>query len=150
MRSRHRQSGVAALEFGILLIPLVLIAFGITEFGRAFFEYNALVKGTRDAARFLSLQGPGDANDIAMARCLVVYGNTTCSGAARAPGLTTDMVVVCDSSSCAGTHQAQPTGTGVMNLVTVTVSGFPFTSLVPFVVPNLSFGDISTTMRQVL
>jgi len=149
-RGRTRQRGVAAVEMGIVLIPLVFLMFGITEFGRAFYQYNTIVKATRDAARFLSGQGPGDATSIGKARCLVVYGNTDCTGSALVPGLSTGEVVVCDSTNCASTHAAQSTGSGVINLVTVTVSGYGFTSVVPFVVPNLTFNDISTTMRQVL
>ena len=146
----RKQSGVAAVELGIVLIPLVLLAFGITEFGRAIYQYTALTKAARDATRFLSAQGPGDANDISAAQCLTVYGNKACTGNPLIPNLTTAMVSVCDSTSCAGTHQNQPTGSGVINLVTVTVTGYPFTSLVPFIVPSMNFGAISTTMRQVL
>lgn len=145
-----RQRGVAVLELGILLLPLVLIVFGITEFGRAFYEYNAIAKGTRDAVRYLSMQGPGDPTDAGKAKCMVVYGNSGCTGSARVLGLTTAMVTVCDSVTCAGTHAAQPTGSGSVNLVTVTVTGFPFTSIVPFVVPAMVFNNISTTMRAVL
>ena len=157
MNSRKKEKGAAAVEFAVLLIPLVLIAFGITEFGRAFFEYNAIVKGTRDGVRFLTMKGPLDpadvtsAAEIAQAKCMVVHGNAGCTGAARVPYLTPAMVTICDSFTCAATHNAQSTGTGVVNLVTVTVTGYMFTLLVPFIMPNpLTFSDISTTMRQVL
>lgn len=53
-RTLKTQRGVAAVEFGILLIPLVLLAFGITEYGRAMYQYNALGKSVRSAARYLS------------------------------------------------------------------------------------------------
>lgn len=149
-RSLIKQKGVAAVEMGIMLIPLVTLVFGITELGRAFYQYNSIAKATRDAARFLSGQGPGDANDISTARCLAVYGNGTCSGSPLVPGLTVSQVSVCDSSNCAATHAAQTTGSGVINLVTVSVVGYSFTSVVPFVVPNLTFNEIGTTMRQVL
>lgn len=154
MNIYRKQRGVAAVELGIVLIPLVLLAFGITEFGRAIYQYNALAKATRDATRFLSAQGPGDANDISAAKCLTVYGNKACTGNPLIPNLTTAMVTVCDSSNCPS-HLNQTTSTesgvsGPINLVTVTVTGYPFTSLVPFVVPSMAFGEISTTMRQVL
>ena len=58
------------------------------------------------------------------------------------------MVTVCDATNCPGDHQFQPTGSGVVNLVTVTVTGYTFTSMVPFVVPNIVFGPISATMVQ--
>jgi Flp pilus assembly protein TadG len=145
-----KQQGVAAVELAILLtFVLVPLLFGMTEFGRALYQYNGLTKATRDATRFLSTQGPGDPNDISAARCLAVYGNKACAGDSLVPNLTTAMVSVCDSSSCPS-HLNQPTGSGVINLVTVTVSGYPFTSLAPFFVPAFTFGDISTTMRQVL
>lgn len=52
---RHsNQSGVAAVEFAIVIIPLLLIVAGIIEFGRTFWYYDTLVKSTRDAARLLS------------------------------------------------------------------------------------------------
>jgi Flp pilus assembly protein TadG len=150
MNIYQKQRGVAAVELGIVLIPLVLLAFAITEFGRAVYEYNTVAKMTRDATRFLSGQGPGDPNDISAAKCLTVYGNKACTGVPLVPNLTTAMVNICDSTSCAGTHQSQPTGSGVINLVTVSVTGCPFTSLVPLFVPSMNFGSISTTMRQVL
>jgi Flp pilus assembly protein TadG len=145
-----KQRGMAAVELAILLIPLVLLAFGITEFGRAIYQYNTLTKATRDATRFLSGQGPGDPADITPAQCLAVYGNKDCQGIPLAPNLTTAMVSICDSVSCPALYQNQPTGSGVINLVSVTITGYPFTSLVPFVVPSMTFGAISTTMRQVL
>lgn len=149
MKNYRKQRGIAAVELAIVLIPLVLLAFGITEFGRAIYQYNALTKATRDATRFLSAQGAGDPNDISAAKCLAVYGNKACTGNLLVPNLTTAMVSVCDSSNCPD-HQSQSTGSGVINLVTVTVTAYPFTSLVPFVVPSMTFGAISTTMRQVL
>lgn len=150
MNNIRKQRGIAAVELGILLPTLLLpLAFGITEFGRAIYEYNALAKATRDATRFLSSQSPGDATDITTAKCLAVYGNKSCISPALAPNLTMTMVTVCDSTNCAD-HQAQQTGSGVINLVSVRIDGYPFTSLVPFQVPSISFGRISTTMRQVL
>jgi Flp pilus assembly protein TadG len=146
----HRgQRGVAAVEFAILLVPLVLLTFGITEYGRAMYQYNTLAKGARSAVRYLTQRSPGDASQIAIAQCLAVYGNVACSEPALAPGLTTSMVSVCDATNCAGTHSNQPTGSGVVNLVTVTISGYPFVSLVPSLIPSFTFGDISATMRQV-
>ena len=147
MNRYGKQRGVAAVELAILMtFILVPLLFGITEFGRALYQYNTLLKGTRDAARYLSMQGPGDPNDVGIAQCLAVYGNKTCTGSSLVPNLAKGMVSVCDSTICSS-HLNQPTGSGVVNLVTVTVSGYTFTSLVPFVVPGFTFDSISTTMR---
>src|SRR5512142_2752935 len=84
------QRGAAAVEMAILLIPLVIMAFGMTELGRAFYYYNGLVSSTRDASRYLSMQPHGEGEAAAL--CLAVNGNPQCSGAPVVPGLTTAMV----------------------------------------------------------
>ncbi|SMF10843.1 TadE/TadG family type IV pilus assembly protein [Pseudogulbenkiania subflava] len=153
MQRYSRQTGVAAVEMAFLLMPLIFIVFGITEFGRAFYQYNTVVKATRDAARYLSGQQPGTKD--AEATCLVKYGNySACladpsyTGPLLAPGLATATISICDWPRCAN-HNAQGSDP-VVNLVSVTVSNYQFTSLVPFVTSGLStitFSDIHTTMK---
>ena len=145
-----RQRGVAAVEFGLLLTPLVLMIFGTTELGRAIYSYNTLDKTVRDAARHLSQHGPGDATIAAQAKCLAVYGTTDCSGSVVAPGLTVGMVTLCDASLCPGTHANQTTGLGSINLVTVSIQSYAYTSVVHFVVPDMTFNNISVTLRAQL
>jgi Flp pilus assembly protein TadG len=150
MKKRIQQKGVAAVEFAILLPVLLFIVFGITEFGRALYAYNTIVKGTRDAARYAMIQQPGGGAD-AVIQCLAVYGNTACSGSPLASGLTTDMVSVCDWQRCSPTHQSQGTAP-VVNLVTVTVRGYAYQSpIISFFMPggssSFTFADISTTMK---
>lgn len=156
MNKTTRQKGVAAIEFAILLPLLLLIVFGITEFGRALYQYNTLVKATRDAARYVMMQNPGGTADPA-AKCLAVYGNTSCTGTPLAPGLTVNAVTICDWQRCSATHQSQGAAP-VVNLVTVTINDpvtadadlYRFQSFVPFVTADLAsfaFGPISTTMK---
>lgn len=151
----RRQSGAAAVEFALLIIPMLVMVFGITEFGRAMYQYNTLVKATRDATRYLSTQASG--TGVGTAQCLAVYGNKTCVAPTLLPGLTTAMVTECDAFSCPTTHSSVATGAGAVNLVTVTIQGYQFQSLVNFTVagfgvgmPSITFGAVSTTMRQVL
>jgi Flp pilus assembly protein TadG len=150
MKPFQHQRGVAAVEMAIMLLPLVILTFGTTEYGRAVYQYNTLVKASRDAARFLSGQGPGDPADATAAKCLAVYGNMTCSGTTLLPNLDVAMVSICDSTTCPGTHLNQATGSGVINLVSVTISGYNFQSMVPLVAPSVTFNSIGTTMRQIL
>lgn len=149
----RKQKGVALIEFGITASVLITIVFGITEFGRAIYQYDTLAKTARDATRYLSTKAPGDALAIDEAVCLAVHGKPTCTGSPLAPGLTPAMINVCDASNCAATHRSQGAAP-VMNLVTVTIGGadnpYTFNSVVPFVVPNIPFSPISVTMRQVL
>jgi Flp pilus assembly protein TadG len=169
-----RMRGVAAIEFAIMLIPLVLLGAGVAEFGHAIYQYEALTKGTRDAARYLSTYLPNDpAYPLAQARCLVVYGTPTCpannSGTPLVPGLTTSMVVVCDALNTAGCSDASDppmfanvqtydtdngvinsgSAAGSINLVEVKVTGYPYQPITPYFNLNFTFGNIISVMRQV-
>lgn len=142
--SRAQQDGVASVEFAILLIPLMLMVFGITELGRAFYEYNTLVKATRNAARYKSMTGLGQMETET--RCLAVFGNTGCSGPPLLDGLNANMVAIDYANNVA-------TGSGGINLVKVSINNpaaadqFRFVSVVPFAIPDITFGEVATTMR---
>jgi Flp pilus assembly protein TadG len=142
--------GVAAVEMGILLLPLVTLAFGASEIGRAIYTYNTLDKTVRDAARYMSQHGSGDPVIQAEAKCLAVFGNTDCFGAAVATGLSVGQVTVCDPVACPLTHQGVATGSGSVNLVQVSITNYSFTSAVTFVFPSLNFNGISATLRAQL
>lgn len=155
MSSKTKQQGVALIELAIIITVLITITFGITEFGRAIYQYNTLAKAVRDGARFLAVRDPAAPASISGVQCMVVHGNPGCTGPALVPGLTSSMVSVCHAMdpACAATHQSQG-ASPVINLVTVTIGGanapFTFQSLVSFVVPDIPFGAISATMRQVM
>lgn len=98
----QQQRGVAAVEFALVIIPLLLIVAGIIEFGRTFWYYDALTKSTRDAARYVSntrvspLVGVDDTIKD-NAKLMVVDA----VNAAKVPNFTTDNVdVVCDPADC--------------------------------------------------
>ena len=150
---KSRQQGLALVELAVSITFLMAVVFGITEFGRAIYQYDTLTKAARDATRFLSTRAPGDSASIATATCLAVYGTPSCSGTPVVQGLATSMVSVCDAVSCPASNQAQGSAP-VQNFVTLTIGGtanpFTFVSLMPTVVPNIPFGPISVTMRQVL
>jgi len=146
------QRGVATIEFSLLVVPLLLMLFGVTEYGRAIYQYNTLVKSVREATRYLSTVSAG--TRYGEAKCLAVYGTTNCTGRQLAPGLTTDMVTIQDRTN-ATDHASQETGSGTVDLVTVTISGYQFRSLVNFPLgevtigaPNITYHSIHNTMRQ--
>ena len=68
------EEGVAAVEFAIVVIVLLLIVAGIVEFGRVFWYYDALTKATRDGARYMSTANVAtiDSTGVATATTLVV------------------------------------------------------------------------------
>lgn len=71
----HRQQGIAMMELVIVAPILLLILLGVSEMGRALFQYNTLSKAVRDSARYYSTEVFGG-NDIAGAENLVRYGQT--------------------------------------------------------------------------
>lgn len=141
---RRFQRGVAAIEFAILLIPLFILVGGMTELGRALYNYNQLVSATRDAARYLTMQAPGEGE--AQARCLAVHGNPACSGDPILPGLTTAMVKIEYEPAVEIEYGGTPVGS--IDLVHVKIEGYRYFSMVPAVVPEMIFASAATTMRQ--
>lgn len=141
--------GVAAVELGLMMAPILMLTFGVVEYGRAIYTYNAVDKAARDAARHLTYALPTNPNPKAEAINLAVYGNIAGTGSPLAPGLTTGMVDICDATSCPSTHASVSTGSGVINLVTVRITGYVYHSIVTYVAPaTLDFSDISVTMRS--
>ena len=169
---RSRTRGVVAVEFALVLMPMIMLATGVAEFGRAIYQYETLTKATRDAARYLSVWLPTDsAYPVSQAQCLVVYGSTTCgsSGTELVPGLTTSMVTICDAQRTTGCSDASDpsqfanlptydsnnnapsgTATGAINVVEVKISGYQYQPIPAYPwLPSITFGNIVTVMRQV-
>lgn len=149
---RIRMHGAVAVEMALLLIPLLLLALGAAEYGRAIYQYNTLVKSVRDSARLMSQHIPDEAAaDYSLAqtqaRCLAVYGNTGCSGPTLAPGLTTGMVSI---NSISVTTAINTT----IRLVEVKISGYQFNfvfnplNLMGNAANIIPFNNIRATMRQ--
>lgn len=143
--------GAITVEFAILLIPMLLLIFGVAEYGRALYQYNTLVKSVRASARLLSHQNSADAAAYSLvlnnARCLAVNGNIDCNGPSLAPGLTTDMVEISSTS----THTAAGTA---ITLVEVRITNYVFeflfnpSSLIGSAGNSILFSDMHATMRQ--
>jgi hypothetical protein len=150
---KKKQSGVALVEFALILPFLLLLTFTVTEFGRAMYQYNTLTKSVRDAARYLSMQTPDSqmtpAQQVAIygaAKNLVVYGNTAGTGNPLALGLALTNV----PDPVWLTAGADP----LINTVTISISGYTFHSLMStafgITFGNISFSTISATMRASL
>jgi len=112
-----------------------------TELGRALYEYNLVVKSTRDAVRYLSMQAQN--THATQAANLIVYGNLAGTGTPLARGL---------SLASVQAPVWQTTGTGpLINTVTVRVSNYQFQPLVNSVfgltLGPFTFSDITATMR---
>ncbi|HEY0764115.1 MAG TPA: TadE family protein [Pyrinomonadaceae bacterium] len=92
-RFRRDERGLQLVETAIV-IPIFLMLFGATaEFGRYFYEYTTLAKASRAGSRYLATAVVGGTED-AVAKNIVVYGNTTGTGSPLLTGLTTSNVVI--------------------------------------------------------
>jgi Flp pilus assembly protein TadG len=145
-----RERGIAAVELAFVLPVLVAIVFGITELGRAMYQYDALTKSVRSAARYLSVYDPADAGVRERAVNMAVCGAPSCGASDPvAPGLSGANVVIAYSATDASLSGVQ-TGQGTLDLVRVTIGApgtpYAFASLVPFVVPRITFGPIVALM----
>lgn len=49
--ARRHDSGQSLVEFALLLPVLLLIIFGVVDFGRAIFQYSTVAEGARQAGR---------------------------------------------------------------------------------------------------
>lgn len=163
-RRSKRRRGIALIEFALLLVPMLILGFGIAEYGRAVYHYNTIVKSVRSAVRVLAQHNPSDSGYSAVvteAKCMVVYANKNCTGTPLAPGLTVSNIKVCDSvawGECSSAVQADyknvdTLGIGAINLVEVRVSGYQFSfiglPLVSIPIGNaVTFGAVAAVMRQ--
>lgn len=90
---KRDERGVQLVELAIVLPVLVVLFAAAAEFGRYFYEYTTLAKGSRVAVRYLATaitNGDCDAD----AKRLVVYGNFAGTGNPIVTGLTTSNVEI--------------------------------------------------------
>lgn len=139
---KRRQQGVALVEFALVLPILLMMTCIVTEFGRAYYQYNTITKSVREAARYLSVRAPGV--DIDKAKNIVVYGNPSGTGTPLVPGLSISNVSIPDW----GTAGSYPT----FNTVSVVVTNYTFVPMVTnafgLAFKNITFGPIHATMRS--
>ena len=144
MMLKARPKGTAAIELALLLPILLFLTLVTTEFGRAIVEYNTVVKSVRNATRYLAARTPN--TKTPEAKNLVVFGNTTGTGPALAPGLSLARV----ANPVWQMVGSNPT----TNVVTLTVQAYPFNSLFASIFGvsfgSVIFGDISASMRSAL
>ena len=109
--------GAAMTEFAVALPLLLFFAFGIIDFGRAFYVYNALNSIARDGARFGAALNPPTATAIIAHVDTVARQYLDSASASKVKAFTT----VTPNPLVA---------TQVNSPVTVTIARYPFTPVV--------------------
>ena len=54
-RKRKERRGAVAVEFALVLPMLMLLVFGIIDFGRAYYTLNQIISSVREGARFAAV-----------------------------------------------------------------------------------------------
>jgi Flp pilus assembly protein TadG len=110
MRRLRSDSGAVAVEFALVLIPLILILTGVIDFGRAYTQQLSLSAAAREGVRVMAVQ-----NDPVAAKAKVRE-----AAPALSPALTDSQIAI-SGTGC-------PAGYPVGQTVTVTVT-YPLTSI---------------------
>jgi Flp pilus assembly protein TadG len=107
-----RDRGAAAVEFALVVPLLLLLVFGIAEFGRAYHVQTMLSGAAREGVRVMALE-----NDPAAARA-------TTRSYASTVALTDDQIAVEPTSCPTGTTTAATTATVTVTYPMDLLSGF--------------------------
>jgi TadE-like protein len=105
--------GAALVEFTILAPFLFTLAFGMFEFGRFLYQYQMVVEGLRDGARYLARLDPDNETNQDNARNLAATGTIDGTGPERVSGWMADDVEFTILSDESGGYR----GGGTVNTV---------------------------------
>jgi len=116
-RFARRQQGAVILETALMLMVLLMFAFGIIDFGRVMYVSNAVTSATRDAGRWAAVQSPVPATTAIQDRVLNTFNGYTFGGPAMVRGN-----VSVTAPNC--------TGSPPVNTITI-LTTYPFKWLTP-------------------
>lgn len=122
-RFTRNERGVQFVELAIVLPVLMLLFAGVAEFGRYFYEYTTLAKGSRTAVRYLATARANGLDDLA-AKNLVVYGNLEGTGSPILNGLAIGNVDITRRSVDGGLVTE-----GIPDTVTIQIKNFKHSSV---------------------
>jgi Flp pilus assembly protein TadG len=139
------QRGITTVEFSIIGLLLIVLIFGVFEFGRALFVMNTLTEATRRGARLAAVCPVGDPKPASVA----VFANGSGKSAIVA-GLTTANVVVSylDASGAPIASPATAAGFALIRYVRVSIVGFTQTLIIPTLMPSIPMNGFSTTLPR--
>lgn len=147
---RRDDRGLQLVELAIVLPVFILLFAAVAEFGRYFYEYTTLAKGSRGAVRYLATARTNGCDDTA-AKNLVVYGNLAGTGSPIVTGLAPGNVEITRRNAA-----GNPVSGGIPSTVTIRVANFkhsPLFDLSKLTKSSLSLAiDVkpSVTMRYLL
>lgn len=121
-RFRRSETGAAMVEMTLLLPFLIVLMLGIFEFGRFLYQYQQVVNGVRDAARWAArVDDPYNDPDLTRARNLATRGDIDgAAGTERVSGWLPGQVTVTETviDNSANTYR----GGATISVVTVSTT----------------------------
>jgi len=124
------ERGQALVEFAMIFTMLVILLFGIAEFGRGWYYANALSNGARAGARYASMQ-PKDANFYSRVHDYTLGQMTTATKPASSAFV--NFSVFSKNDNSAKTFDNLSTGDSVM-----VITGYDMTVVTGHIVPTLN------------
>jgi Flp pilus assembly protein TadG len=145
---RRTEKGAAALEFALVMLPLLYLVFGAIQYGWYFYSMQSGTSATADVVRRLTV---GDCTDSTQRKNLLVDRLGAASSSAAALTNTVQYYQAGSSTPAAAGYTPQ-VGDGVKLTVTFTTANFNF----PFIpIPDNSqvtrsvFGRVEDTTADV-
>lgn len=138
---KHRQSGLATVEFALVGALFLVVLIGVLEFGRALFVWNTLTEATRRGARLAAVC---PLNDPAIANVAVFNAPDASGNSAILHGLNSSHVEIDyldDSGDVTGTFAN-------IAYVRVRISDYQYTLLIPFFPLTLTAPEFETTLPR--
>lgn len=135
-----RQNGQAIVEFALTIPLLLLLTFGIIEFGRLLFAYSSVATATREAARY------GSAAENYQDCAGITAAAVRIGGLA---GVQAGNVLISYDDGFGGNVRSCPPGNlRLGSRVIVEIGNVPFRTLLPAL--NLSSMNLSSTSRRTI
>lgn len=138
-RLRDDRSGVAALEFALVLLPFVLLMVGTMEIGRYFFTVQSLRTMVANAARMAMIDGT-----LASVTAIPAGTGTNCSNTYALTNSLRDTVIAA-TPFLDGTVKVcinNPSGTGARTVLVK--ASYTFSSVIPQLPVNMTITDQTT------
>jgi Flp pilus assembly protein TadG len=140
---RRLQYGTTTVEFALVGLLLMIVVFGVIEFGRALFVMNILTEASRRGARMAAVCPVGDPKPASVA----VFGNGGGNSAIVA-GLTTANVQVQYLDVNGAPIANAAANFGNIRYVRVSIVGFSQSFVVPTLATSIPMTGFATTLPR--
>lgn len=131
LRFLRNETGATMVEYTLVFTLMMVLTFGLIEFGLAFYQYNAAEKATAIGARFIATRGPvvTGVGDCAPANTNSASAGAWCSTINGSTGL----ITTCNANAPSGNCQA-----AVLNALVTRMQGFA---------PNIQAQNVQVVLR---